>query len=399
MTSYGAFMPQRYGITCTLWGILGSQRSSNMRKISLAGPSLGDAEYKAVKKVLDSGYLTEGEVTREFEARVASYVGVGHGIAFTSCTSALEVALRALGVGPGDEVVVPDYTYPATADAVRIVGADPVLVDVNLESYNIDVASARSSLTGSTKCILPVSLFGNPIDPEVYDLASENELSVVEDAACSLGAEIKGRKVGCFADVTCFSFHPRKLITTGEGGMLVTENDDIADKARLYKRFGGRPSGDGFTTEFRHLGVNYKLSDVLSAIGVEQMKKVEDMISERIRMARTYDGLLDGLDWCSVPSSTGKVRHTYQTYCILLGIDGIRDKVIRRLRKEGIELQIGTYALHLQPFFKDAPSRSSLSNSERLFRNSVSLPLHLGLSEGDQRTVVEALVGAVEDES
>ncbi len=232
-------------------------------------PVIGQEERLLVEEVFASGFLTEGPKVAAFEEKVAAYLGVKHAVATTSCTTALELALWVLGIGPGDEVIVPDFTYPATALAVYRLGATPVLVDVDLRTYNITSEAIKEAVTPRTKAVVPVSLFGQPLSQDVYETSRELGLWIVEDAACSLGAAIGSRKVGTLADMTCFSFHPRKVITTGEGGMVVTDNDQWADKIRALKRFGLKKTDSGF--RFVEQGTNYKMSDVQGAIGLAQM--------------------------------------------------------------------------------------------------------------------------------
>lgn len=208
-------------------------------KIPLIKPYIDDTVRNRVLEVLDSGYLTEGTVTHAFEEKFNNYTGCSYSIAVTSCTTGLEIALRALNIGAGDEVIVPDYTYPATANVVSIVGATPVIVDINKDSMLIDLNKTEEAVTKRTKAIIPVSLFGNPLDyDKLNSLKKKYNLFIIEDAACAVGAEFKNKKTGTWADITVFSFHPRKFITTGEGGMITTNNKDWADWMNSYKHFG-----------------------------------------------------------------------------------------------------------------------------------------------------------------
>ena len=365
----------------------------NAGKIFLMRPTTGPEELAAIKRVLDSKFLTEGAETQEFERRVAEYLGARHAIAVTSCTTAMELALHVAGIKHGSEVIVPDYTHLATGDSVLNVGADPVLVDVSDRSFNIDFDSARKGLSRKTRCIMPVSLFGRPIDVEgLSDFCRRRELIVIEDAACSFGADVNGRKVGTLADMTCFSFHPRKLLTTGEGGMLVTDNDEYATIARSVKNFGFQiHEGQGRGVR---RGSNYKMSNILAAVGLVQLSKFENVLAERINRARTYDELLKDNQLIQIPEVTNGVRCTYQSYCIVLKHDGIRDQVKKQMIAKGIEVQLGTYALHLEPAFSRA-RRTRLPNSTRVFRNVLTLPLHNELTPQDQERVCSELDAAI----
>jgi len=363
--------------------------------IRLAKPMVGDEELHAIKKVLDSGFLTEGPVTAEFERRVASYVGCKYAIATTSCSTALELALRTLGIKTGDEIIAPDFTYPITASVAYLVGAEPVLVDVYPDTYCMNMQEVEEAISERTKAVIPVSLFGHPINLEpLMKLQKKYGFAIIEDAACSFGASYKGKMTGSIADVTCFSFHPRKIITTGEGGMLTTNNDEIKAKAISLKKFGIIITPDGKTV-FMYPGTNYKMSDILAAIGIIQLSKIELMIEDRIKKAHIYNELLADKHYVKVPTVLKGARHIYQTYCIVLKIKGIRDKVIEKMRKMGIETQIGTYCLHIHPLFAHAKKIGSCEISEYLYNNSIALPLHYALTYEDQKRVVDCLDIAV----
>lgn len=359
-------------------------------KIRLIEPVVGEEELQAIRKVLESGWLTEGPVTREFEAKFAEFVGARYAIATTNCTVALELALRALNIAHGDEVIVPDFTHPATGDIVSWVGADPVLVDVDISSYNLDAREVEKAISEKTKCIIPVSWGGNPLNMEPLNgLKEEYELYIVEDAACSLGSEYDGRKTGTMTDITCFSFHPRKVITTGEGGMITTDDKEFAEEIRSLKKFGVKSTNNG--SKFVKFGTNYKLSDVLSAIGVKQIEKANKIIEKRIEFATNYNRLLDEIDFIRPPTKDDKAKHVYQTYAAYIEIEETRDKIIRDLRTENIETQIGTYALHLQPAFRSTKKIGNLARSEKLYRNLIALPMSHSMTLADQEHVVKEI--------
>jgi perosamine synthetase len=364
------------------------------KTLKLIEPVVGEEELRAIQKVLESGWLTEGSVTGEFETKLAQFTGAKHAIATTSCTTALELALRALNVKHGDEVIVPDFTHPATADVVKWVGADPVLVDVDISSYNIDVGEVEKAINQKTKCVMPVSWGGNPLDYEILDeLKEEHGLYIIEDAACSLGSEFAGKKTGTMADITCFSFHPRKLITTGEGGMITTDNEEVAEDIRCLKKFGIKSTDK--KDDFVRIGTNYKLSDILGAVGVEQMRKISRIIDRRIELATNYSKLLKDIDSIRPPIKGEKAKHVYQTYAVYIEIEGIRDKIIQDLKKEGIETQIGTYSLHLQKAFQKAKMIGKLRTGEKLYRNLLSFPMCHSMTLEDQEQVVQEVVRAL----
>ena len=351
-------------------------------------PDVGDEELDAIKEVFSTGFLTEGVVTQNFEKAVAEYVGVKHAIAVTSCTTGLHTVLECLNI-KGQEVIVPDYTYPATAEAVMLAGGKPVLVDVDLENMNMTKEILEEAYDESMTVFIPVSWAGVPLEPGIYKKSEELGLKCLEDAACSLGAKIGPEFVGKMADYSCFSFHPRKVITTGEGGMITTDNDEIAEKCYSFKHFGAKGSA------FESIGTNYKLSNVLSAIGLIQMKKIEKIINIRIEKAKIYQELLSKIRGIR-PAYIGKgTRQTFQSYTCYVEKENYRDKIRKALLENNIQSQIGTYALHLEPAYKNLKSVGSLKNSESLFKNALTLPLHKDLTIYDQERVCNIIKEAL----
>jgi len=351
-------------------------------------------EIKAeVLKVLDSGYLTEGPVTKAFEKVCREYVGCRHAVSVSNCTVGLETALRALNVGPGDEVIVPDYTYPATADVVNIVGAEIVLVDISPEDMLIDYDALEAAISDRTKAVIPVSLFGYPLNwSRLNRIKEKHRLFIIEDAACSLGAEYQGKKVGSQADISVFSLHPRKFITTGEGGLISTNNSEWAEWMNSYKHFGMRTENDRQHVAFDRIGSNYKLSNVLAAIGLGQMKQINDLLERRQKLAERYIQLLSTQPKIRLPVKVPYGKHSYQSFCIFTDS---RDRIIQKMREADIETQIGTYSLHLQNAFKNnAACRISgnLSNSKYAFNHCLTLPLYHELSFENQERVVDRLI-------
>jgi len=365
-------------------------------RIPLTRPAVGEDERREVEAVLASGVLTEGAWTERLEAQVAAFTGARHAVAVTSCTTGLELSLRALGVGPGHEVIVPDYTYPATATAVLAVGATPVIVDVEPDTWLLDLERAAAAVGPRTRAVVPVSLFGNPLDaPRMRALCAERGLALLEDAACALGAEHGGRRTGGLADLTVFSLHPRKTLTTGEGGLVTTDDAPLAEWIRSLKRFGlGVPEGGG-PPRFLRPGTNAKLSNVLAAIGVAQMQRAEELLERRAACAERYAKLLAAVPGVERPAVTPGGRHGWQTFCVR--IPG-RDRVLRELREAGIEVQIGTFALHREPVFAEG-GRARLAGpfdaSRDAFERALALPLYDGLGEDEQHEVVERLDAAL----
>lgn len=363
-----------------------------MSSIPLIKPYMTEAIKARVMDVLDSGYLTEGPVTHELERVFADYIGVRHAIAVTSCTIGLELALRALKIGPGDEVIVPDYTYPATASAVAMVGALPVIVDVDPATQLISRDAVEDAITPRTKALMPVSIFGNPLDYSWLNALKEKYgLFIVEDAACSIGATWNGKKTGSFADISVFSLHPRKFITTGEGGMVTTDHAALADWMNSYKHFGmasTQTEREGVC--FARMGSNYKLSNVQAAIGLGQMQDADMLLAERRRLAATYSELLSKVSGVELATVTQGGEHSWQTYSVRLDR---RDEIMRAMRKQGIEVQIGTYSLHMHPAYQAPMCRlhGEFAGSQVSFERTLALPMYHGMTCTEQMTVIEVL--------
>ncbi len=385
-------------------------------KIPLIKLYITDEVKAEVLKVLDSGYLTEGPVTHEFEDVFKRYIGCRHAIAVTSCTTGLEMALRAVGIGPGDEVIVPDYTYPATAAVVNIVGATAILVDVDSGTMLIDCDTLEEAITERTRAVIPVSIFGNPLEYDRLNPIRKNHgIFIIEDAACSVGASYKGKRVGTFADISVFSFHPRKFITTGEGGIVTTDNTVYADWMETYKHFGMRAaaispacteqsigSGRGGagvmgieSISFEMIGTNYKLSNIQAAVGLAQMRHVNELLEKRMALARNYTHLLRDCPVAKIPVTTLGGEHSYQSFCVFVEK---RDEVMRSMREQGIEVQIGTYALHMHKAFNDNPKcriAGDMKGSTYAYEHCLVLPMHHEMTESDQQYVVETLINTM----
>lgn len=361
--------------------------------IPLIEPVVGDEELENVEDVLDSGYMTQGPYSEEMEEMFRSMVGVDHAITVTSCTTGMELALEALGIGAGDEVIVPDFTHPATGNVVERVGASPVLVDVDRQTYNIDPDEVEGGITEDTAAILPVAWGGQPLNHEpLQEIADEHNLVIVEDAACSAKASFNGQPVGSQFDVSVFSFHPRKVLTTGEGGMITTDDDELAREIRSIKNFGTDPMGDrhGF---FKSDATNYRFSDILAAVGVAQLEKADEIIGRRREVASRYNELLADVDNVTTPSVINGGKHNYQCYCVYIeaGDDEIRNELIEAMGEKDIETQIGTYALHDTKAFKGVKQQGLLKNSAALQDNLLTLPVAHSITESQQRRVINVL--------
>ena len=308
--------------------------------VRLARPDVGEEELAEVAAVLETGQLTMGPKVAELEAELARACGTEHAVVVSSGTAALHLAVLALGIGPGDEVIVPAYTFPATANVVALVGARPVLVDVDPETFNLD--PAKVELTPRTKAILPVHLFGRPARLEELP-----DATLLEDAAGALGAERRGRRCGGLGAAGCLSFHPRKIVTTGEGGAVTTNDAELAERVRSARHHGWSPS-DRYDDMPRG-STNYRLPDILCAIGIPQVRRLEELLAARERIAAGYAERLAGLP-VRLPGADEGDRHGWQAYVIQLDR---RDEAMTALRAQGIQCQIGTYALHRLSAYRD----------------------------------------------
>ena len=356
-------------------------------KIPLLKPHFDLEELKEIQKVLDSGWVSKGPKVKEFEDKIAEYLGVKYAIAVTNCTSALHLSLLSIGIKKGDEVLVADFTFPATGHVVLYCGAKPVFVDTDLKTYNINPESIEEKISDKTKAIIPVHTFGQPAEMgTIVEIAEKFNLKVIEDAACALGAKYKNKYAGTIGDIGCFSFHARKGITTGEGGMVVTDNKNLAEKIRNLSVFGmtsawDREKSDNFIIpEFTEVGYNYKMSDIIAAVGVAQLGKLDKIIERKRELAKYWDEKLREIDFIETPYVSENVKHIYQSYVALVDRHINRNKLIVTLMKRGIQTQIGTYASHIQPVYN---SNQKCPNSLEIFNRSLALPMYYMLEEKD----------------
>ena len=359
--------------------------------IPIAQPLIGEEEERAVLEVLRSGQLAQGPRVRAFEEAFAAYCGVKHAIATSSGTTALHIALLAHGIGPGDEVITTPFTFIATANAVLYVGARPVFVDIEPETFNLNSALVEEAITPRTRAILPVHLFGHPAEmPALLEVAERHGLVVIEDAAQAHGAAIEGRKVGTFA-TGCFSFYPTKNMTTGEGGIITTDDDRIAEQARLLRAHGMRQR---YYNE--QLGYNFRMTDIHAAIGLAQLKKLEAWNERRIANAAYLTRRLQGLPGIVPPSVRPGYRHVFHQYTIRVLED--RDGLVEQLRARGIGT--GIYyprTLPAQPVYRGLGYDGHFPVAEEAARQVLSLPVHPALTPTDLELIVEAVREGIPD--
>ncbi|MEX2195804.1 MAG: DegT/DnrJ/EryC1/StrS family aminotransferase [Thermoleophilaceae bacterium] len=356
---------------------------SSPEPLRLAAPRFGDDALDALAEVLAGGRLTQGPKVAAFEEAIASYCGVPHAVATTSASTALHVVLAALDLGPGDEVVVPDFTYPATGNAVLQTGASLRLVDVDPRTYNVDPDRLAHALTERTKAVIAVDLFGLPADYTALDVG---DVPLVCDAACALGAEWDGRRCGAIGAAACFSFHPRKVLTTGEGGMVTTADDALA--ARLRRLVNHGSERDGWRSTFVEPGFNYRLSELQAALGLVQVPHHDAVVERRRELAARLSDLLADVDGIELPFEPPYARHCWQAYVCVVDEDVDRDALIAALRERGVESTLGTYALHAEPAYAGS---GEFPVSLSLARRTLALPLHEKLADDDPQRVADAI--------
>jgi len=353
----------------------------------LARPYFDAEELAQVQEVLDSGWVSQGPKAEELEDGLARRFGVNYAISVVNCTSALHLSLLALGIKEGDEILVADFTFPATGHSVLYCKAKPIFIDVDPKTYNIDPNLIEDKVTSRTKAIIPVHTFGQPADMDaITEIARRRHLKIVEDAACALGAKYKDRYAGTIGDIGCFSFHARKNMTTGEGGMVITDDEELARKIRTLSVFGMTSAwergktGNVTIPEFVELGYNYKMSDITAAIGVAQLGKLDKLIARRRSLAKYWDRKLEAIDLIKPPYCSENMLHVYQSYVALVDRKVDRNLLMQKLLDQGIQTQIGTYASHIQPIYH---SEQRCPNSLDIFRRSLALPMYYTLKEED----------------
>ena len=376
--------------------------------IRLTIPSIEEEDLQAVCEVLSSGYLVQGARVAAFEDSVASYLGTKYAVAVSNCTAALHLALLALDVRPGDVVVVTAYSWISTANVIELCGAQPVFVDIQPDTFNIDsehltIVLGRLMSNVSTACrvkaILPVHTFGQIADmPAILELTRQYNIPVIEDAACALGAALQGKPAGTWGVMGCFSFHPRKAITTGEGGIITTDDDRLARHLRALRNHGINPESP--LIDFVMPGFNYRMTEFQAGLGQSQMAKLDRIISARRRLAAQYDRLLVGSELQAPVVRGGNEAHVYQSYVVLLPERVIteRQKLIKQLKENGVETTIGTWHIPMTNYFRSRYGYrpGDFPATDAVFARTLTLPLFEKMPESQQEEVVEKIFSFIE---
>jgi len=382
-------------------------------RIPITKPYFGAEERAAILEPLDTGWVVQGPKVAEFERLFAEYAKVSYTLATTSCTTALHLALVVLGVGPGDEVILPAFTFVATANVIEHQRARPIFADIDLRTFNVDVSRIESKIAERTKVIMPVSLFGLSADIEpIIELARQHNLYVLEDAACAVGAWYHGHHAGTMADVGCVSFHPRKAITTGEGGMVLTNDRELAEKIRSLRDHGATKSDlrrheskRGFLMpEYNVAGYNYRMTDLQGAVGVAQIGKLGYILERRIALARRYNQALRNFEWLETPYTPEGYVHGYQSYVCLFRpeeptMDNVeelheqRNALMERLEDRGIATRQGTQAVHVLGYYrrKYGLRPADFPHAYLADRLSLALPLYAQMTDEEQDYIIQQL--------
>lgn len=365
------------------------------RPLEMASADLDDRDVNAVLEVMRSGRLALGRKTVEFEEALAAAAGVKHGIAVNSGTAALHLIVRALGLGPGDEVLVPSFTFAASVNALLYEGVTPVFVDISPDTFNLDPEDVARRITPRTKGVMVVDVFGHPAPwTELEALAEKHGLHLIDDCCEALGSAYRGRPIGSLGAAGAFAFYPNKQITTGEGGMIVTNDDEIARLARSMRNQGRGEMGAWL--EHERLGYNYRMSELSAALGLAQAARLEEFVARRAEAAARYDTRLSGLDFVRPPVVREDVRMSYFVYVVTLARGLSRDDVIAALAREGVPARGYFSAVHRQPYLRPyLTGEPDLPVTEDAVTRTLALPFHNHLSDEDAERVVEALKNAV----
>lgn len=371
-------------------------------KIPLTIPYLDSAEETAVVQTIRSGWITQGPQVALLEKDIENYTHSKYAVATSSATTALHLSLMLLNIQKGDEIIVPSFTFIATANVVIHAGAKPVFVDVDYDTLNINPSLIQKKITKKTRAIIPVDYAGIPCDiGAINKIAKDNNLLVVEDAAAALGSEYKNKKIGSLADITCFSFHARKIVTTGEGGMLTTNNEKYANKAKILRHHGmstsdlvRHSSKNVYHESYQEIGYNFRMSDIQAAVGVAQFSKINNIINLRTKLANKYSSTLKGNPLIQTPQLLNNTKTNWQSYIIKLRKNKYlsRDKLMQKLLDEGIATRRGAMAIHKEGAYKELVGKLKLPVTEEAAEQTITLPLYPQMTDTEQEFVIQSLL-------
>lgn len=368
-------------------------------KIPVAKPYLDQEEAQLAYDTILTGWVTQGPKVQEFEEKFAKYTGAKYAVALSNCTTALHLAMMVAGVGEGDEVICPSMSYIATANCIRYVGAKVVLAEVNPETYNIDIEDVKRRITAKTKAILIVHQIGLPADITTFaDLCKERGIALIEDAACAAGSSYKGGKIGSHSDLVCFSFHPRKVITTGDGGMITTSRQDYADRLKLLRQHGmavndrvRHASNTVIITDHVELGYNYRMTDIQAAVGIKQLERLDWIVEKRRKIAEQYQKAFANIPHIRLPQEPEGYFTNWQSYSVYMKPEApiSRDELMQKMLDEGVSTRSGVMTTHRETAYKEYCAGINLPISEDACDRSIILPLYVPMSQEEIDYVIQ----------
>lgn len=381
-------------------------------KIPITKPFFDENDRRGILEPLETGWVVQGPKVAEFERKFMEFTGSSYAVACSSGTTALQMALMAIQIGNDDEVIIPPFTWVATANVIEIQKAKPVFVDIDLDTFHIDVSLIEQAITPKTKAIIPVSLFGNSADMgPIRDFANQNHLKIIEDDACALGTRYLDKHAGLLADMACFSFHPRKAITTGEGGMVITADKSLSQILQSLRDHGSNHDKDAkqkhsfLMPEFDRVGSNFRMTDIQGALGTTQIAKLDWVVQNRKRLAERYDQAINEMNWLKAPTVQSGSKHAYQAYVCLFcpdepsmnNVDEMhrkRNKLMAWLEERGIATRPGTQAVHALGYYRRtySISPSDFPNAWIADQLTMALPLYAQMTHEEQDYVIENLV-------
>lgn len=373
--------------------------------IPIAKPFVNEAEAQAAYDTILSGWITQGPRVAEFEEKFAAYTGSAHAVALSNCTTALHLCMIVSGIGPGDEVICPSLSYIASSNSILYVGATPVFAEIDPSNYNLDIKDVEQRITPKTRAILLVHQIGMPADIDAFtQLAKKHNLLIIEDAACAIGSEYNGKRIGSHGDLVCFSFHPRKVISTGDGGMITTSNKEFAERLKLLRQHGmsvnaaaRHQSSKIIFEEHVAVGYNYRLTDIQAAVGIQQLAKLEQIVKDRRAIAYQYHEAFSKIDCIELPYEPAGCFSNYQSYSVLLkeNCKVSRNDLMQLMMDEGVSTRRGVMTSHREPAYAHFCQGVSLPVTERVSDNSIILPLYVPMLQEDVQKVISVFTRLV----